>query len=63
MKYALEGDLLTIRANWLAISCFGRERYQGKTDLERDGFPLSARTVALLFADIDWLMTLWDDDV
>lgn len=55
-------DPLIIRANWLALSVFGRERYRGRTDFALNGIPLSAKTLALLYADIGWLMTLFNLD-
>lgn len=49
-----------VRANWLALAVFGREQYRGRSGYALHGFELSARTFALLYADIDWLMTLFD---
>lgn len=49
-------------ADWIAMVIFGREKANPRqmTPIVINGCPLSRASVALLYADIGWLMTLWD---
>lgn len=54
-------DPLLIEANWVALDLYGRNKAQPKpTILTVDDIPLSTKSFALLFADIDWLMMLFN---
>lgn len=55
---------LTVLANWAALAVFGRETRRGRrSGWTLDGVELSERTFALMFAEIHWLMTLFDTGV
>lgn len=55
-------DPLTVSANWLALSVFGRDQADPRapTRVTLHGIRLSAGSVALLYAEADFLIAIYD---
>ena len=58
----IEKDMRFTEADWIAMVVYGREQANGSvmTPVILNGFHLSRRSVALLYANISWLLTLFD---
>jgi len=55
-------DLVEVRANWLALAVFGREQYCEASGNTVNDIQISSRSYALLFADIAFLLVLFDNN-